>query len=123
MFSNLSDALPQMTAGNVRAIAVSGDKRAVQAPDVPTVAESGYPTYKALTWNGLVAPAGTPKEIIDKVAKVVEDACKEPAFAQKLAAYGVDPLGNTPEEFAKMIKEDMATWATALKAAGVEEVQ
>jgi len=123
MFSNLSDALPQMAGGNVRAIAVSGDKRAVQAPDVPTVAESGYPAYKALTWNGLVAPAGTPKEIIDKVAKVVADASKDPVFAQKLATYGVDPLGNTPEEFAKMIRDDIVTWAAALQAAGITQVQ
>jgi tripartite-type tricarboxylate transporter receptor subunit TctC len=121
MFSNLSDTLPQIAGGNIRAIAVSGDKRAPQLPDVPTVAEFGYPKYKALTWNGLVAPAGTPKEIIDKVAKIVEDATKDPAFAKKLAAYGVDPLGNTPEEFSKMIEADIATWAAALQAAGIKQ--
>lgn len=121
MFSNLSDTLPQATAGKIRLIAVSGDKRAVQIPDVPTVAESGYPKYKALTWNGLVAPAGTPKEIVDKVAKVVEQAAKDPAFAAKLASYGVDPLGNTPDEFSKMIAADIVTWADALKAAGITQ--
>ena len=121
MFSNLSDTLPQAAAGNIRLIAVSGDKRAVQIPDVPTVAESGYPKYKALTWNGLIAPAGTPKEIVDKVAKVVEQATKDPAFAAKLANYGVDPLGNTPDEFSKMIAADIATWADALKAAGITQ--
>ena len=121
MFSNLSDTLPQATAGKIRLIAVSGDKRAVQIPDVPTVAESGYPKYKALTWNGLVAPAGTPKEIVDKVAKVVEQAAKDPAFAAKLASYGVDPLGNTPDEFSKMIAADIVIWADALKAAGITQ--
>jgi tripartite-type tricarboxylate transporter receptor subunit TctC len=121
MFSNLSDTLPQVSAGNVRAIAVSGSKRSVQLKDVPTVAESGYPTYEALTWNGLVAPAGTPKDIVDKVAKVVEESVKDPAFAKRLADYGVDPLGNTPEEFRKMIDGDIAKWATALDAAGIKQ--
>jgi tripartite-type tricarboxylate transporter receptor subunit TctC len=121
MFSNLSDALPHVAGGNVRLIAVSGDKRASQVPNVPTVAESGYPKYKTLTWNGLVAPAGTPKEIVDKVAKEVAAAVKDPKFAEKLAGYGVDPLGNTPEEFGKMIAADIATWADALKAAGIEQ--
>lgn len=121
MFSNLSDTLPQAAGGTIRLIAVSGDKRAVQIPDVPTVAESGYPKYKALTWNGLMAPAGTPKEIIDKVAKVVESASKDPNFTKKLASYGVDAHGNTPEEFSKMIAADVATWADALQAAGIQQ--
>ena len=92
-------------------------------PDVPTVAESGYPKYKALTWNGLVAPAGTPKAIIDQAAHVVEDASKDPHFAAKLASYGVDPLGDTPDDFAKMIDTDIATWADALQAAGIQQQQ
>ncbi len=121
MFSNLSDTLPHVAGGNIRLIAVSGDKRAGQIPTVPTVAESGYPKYKALTWNGLVAPAGTPKEIVDKVAKEVAIATKDPKFAEKLASYGVDPLGNTPDEFSKMIAADVATWAAALDAAGIKQ--
>lgn len=121
MFSNLSDALPHAAGGNVRLIAVSGDKRAPQVPDVPTVAESGYPKYKTLTWNGLMAPAGTPKVIIEKVAREVAAAVKDPKFAEKLASYGVDPLGNTPDEFRKMIAADIVTWAEALKAAGIEQ--
>jgi tripartite-type tricarboxylate transporter receptor subunit TctC len=123
MFSNLSDALPQATAGNVRMIAISGDKRAAQVPDVPTVAECGYPTYKALTWNGLMAPAGTPQDIIDKAAAVVEQSAKDPQFVAKLAAYGVDPVGDTPGEFSKTIKADVITWAEALQAAGIQQQQ
>ena len=69
MFSNVSDALPQTAAGSIRPLAVSSDaKRVPQFPDVPTVAESGFPGYSAITWNGLMAPAGTPKTIIDKIA-------------------------------------------------------
>lgn len=121
MFSNLSDALPQIAAGAVRPLAVSGGKRAAQIPDVPTVAESGYPNFNALTWNGLVAPAGTPKDIVDKAAKAVAAATRDPKFAEKLAGYGVDPLGNTPEEFSRMIAADVATWAAALEAAGIKQ--
>jgi tripartite-type tricarboxylate transporter receptor subunit TctC len=121
MFSNLSDTLPQAAGGHIRLLAVSGDKRAVQIPDLPTVAESGYPKYKALTWNGLVAPAGTPNEIIDKVATEVALATRNSKFAEKLAGYGVDPLGNTPAEFSRMIADDVATWADALQAAGIRQ--
>jgi tripartite-type tricarboxylate transporter receptor subunit TctC len=121
MFSNLSDALPQIAAGSIRPLAISGSKRAAQIPNVPTVAESGYPNFNALTWNGLVAPAGTPKEVIDKVAKEVAAATRDVKFAEKLAGYGVDPLGNTPEEFSRMIVADVATWAAALEAAGIQQ--
>jgi tripartite-type tricarboxylate transporter receptor subunit TctC len=121
MFSNLSDTLPQAGGGHIRLIAVTGDRRAKQIPDVPTVAESGYPKYKALTWNGLVAPAGTPKGIIDKVATQVALATRDAKFAEQLASYGVDPLGNTPAEFAGMIADDVAIWADALRAAGIRQ--
>lgn len=121
MFSNLSDTLPHVTGGNLKFLAVSGDKRAPQLPNVPTVAESGYPKYKSLTWNALMAPAGTPKDVIDKAAKVVIDAVKDPKFAEKLAGYGVDPLGNTPEQFAKELQGDVALWARALEAAGIRQ--
>ena len=123
MFSNLSDALPHAAGGNLKLLAVSGDKRAPQIPNVPTVAESGYPKYKSLTWNALMAPAGTPKEVIDKAAKVIIDAVKDPKFAEKLAGYGVDPLGNTPEQFAKELEGDVALWARALEAAGIKQPQ
>ena len=123
MFSNLSDALPHAAGGNLKLLAVSGDKRAPQIANVPTVAESGYPKYKSLTWNALMAPAGTPKEVIDKAAKVIIDAVKDPKFAEKLAGYGVDPLGNTPEQFAKELEGDVALWARALEAAGIKQPQ
>ncbi len=121
MFSNLSDTLPHAASGNVKLLAVSGDKRAPQLPNVPTVAESGYPKYKSLTWNGLMAPAGTPKEIVDKAAKVIIEAVKDPKFAEKLAGYGVDPSGNTPEQFAKELEADVALWGSALEAAGIKQ--
>ena len=121
MFSNFSDALPQAKAGHVRMIALSSDKRATLAPDVPTVAESGYPGFNVLTWNGLMAPAGTPKPIIDKVASVITTAVKDPKFATRLSEFGVDPLGNTPEEYQAMLARDIVTWAEAVEVAGAKQ--
>lgn len=121
MFSNLSDALPQANGGTVKMLAVSAETRAPLAPQVPTVAEAGYPGFRALTWNGLMAPAGTPADIIDRIAREVTAAVKDPAFARKLTEYGADPLGNTPEEYKAMLASDIAIWTEAVKAAGVEQ--
>jgi tripartite-type tricarboxylate transporter receptor subunit TctC len=120
MFSNLSDALPHLTSGAVRALAVSGDKRSPQLPNVPTVAESGFAGYSAVTWNGLMAPAGTPKPIIDRMAAEVARAARDSKFAERLASLGTDPLGNTPDEFAALIAADLKLWAQAVAIAGVK---
>ena len=121
MFSNLADVLPQMSSGKLRLLAVSSEKRVSQAPDVPTVAESGYPTFKTQTWNGLMARKGTPQEVIDKVAQEIARAAKDPKFVEQLSHFGADALGNTPDEFAKMIASDVALWAEAVDVAGVKQ--
>ncbi len=120
MFSSLADALPQAQAGNVRLLAMSGTKRAAQVPDVPTVAEAGYAGYNVITWNGLMAPAQTPKPIVDRIAAEVARAVKDPAFAERLTKFGVDPLGNSPEEFAKLIQQEIPLWIEAVEIAGVK---
>jgi tripartite-type tricarboxylate transporter receptor subunit TctC len=120
MFSSLADALPQAQAGNVRLLAMSGLKRAAQVPDVPTVDEAGYKGYNVITWNGLMAPAQTPKPIIDRIATEVARAVKDPAFAERLTKFGVDPLGNSPEEFAKLIQQEIPVWIEAVEIAGVK---
>ena len=119
MFANLSDALGQAGAGTIRPLAVSSDKRAKQIPNVPTVIEAGFPTFKTTTWNGLVAPAGTPKEIVTRIAAEVARASKEPAYIGRLAHIGVDAIGDTPEEFAATIAADVVFWGDAVKAAGL----
>jgi len=121
MFSNLSDALAQANGGTVRMLAISSEARSPLAPNVPTVSESGYPNFNVLTWNGLMAPAGTPQDIIDKVAREVGAAVKDPKFASQLADYGVDPLGNTPAEYKAMLAKDIPVWTEALDAAGVKQ--
>ncbi len=123
MFSNVSDALPHAASGAVRLLAVSGDRRAPQIPDVPTVAESGFPGFNVITWNGLAAPAGTPKAIVDAMAGEIARAIKDQAFVERLQSYGVDPVGNSPAEFAAMIAADVALWAEAVKGAGLAAQQ
>ena len=118
-FANLSEAIPQARAGTVRAIAVSSTARAMQLPDIPTVGESGYPGFRTITWNGLLAPAGTPDEIVDKLAHEVSKAVKDPAVIERLAGYGVDPVGDTPAQFAATIAADIPLWAEAVKIAAV----
>jgi tripartite-type tricarboxylate transporter receptor subunit TctC len=120
-FANLSVVAPHATSGALRLLAVTSEKRAVQIPNVPTFIESGFPGFKTLLWTGLMAPAGTPKDIIDRIAKEVSRAVKDPNVAERLTSNGVDPLGNSPEEFASMIAADIALWAEAVKIAGVQE--
>lgn len=121
MFSNFSDALPQAKAGNVRMIALSSDKRNPLAPEVPTVAESGYPDYAILTWNGLMAPANTPMPIVEKIAAEVAVAVKDEKFAARLLEFGVDPLGSSPAEYKAMLARDVATWAEAVDVTGLKQ--
>jgi tripartite-type tricarboxylate transporter receptor subunit TctC len=121
MFSNLSDALPQTKAGTVSMLAVSSEQRSNLAKEVPTVAESGYPKYKVLTWNGLMAPAGTPKDVVDKIAAEMGKAVKEPKFREQLINYGADPLGDTPAEYRAMLEKDIPVWAEAVEVAGVKQ--
>ncbi len=120
-FATLSEAVSQARGGAIRLLAVSSENRVPQIPDVPTFAESGFPGFKVLTWNGLMAPAAVPKETIDRIAKEVSRAVKDAKFAERLTAFGIDPLGNTPVEFAAMIAADIAMWGEAIKIAGVQE--
>ena len=116
--TSVSGVLPHAMRGALRPIAVSGRQRAPQMPEVPTFIEAGFPEFHFLTWNGLLAPAGTPKEIVERIAQEVARAAKDPKVAGRLAANGVDPLGDSPQEFAATIVADIAFWADAVKEAG-----
>jgi tripartite-type tricarboxylate transporter receptor subunit TctC len=120
-FTTLADVLPHRTSGALRLLAISSEKRASQLPEIPTMIESGFAGFKTVTWNGLMAPAGTPKEVIDQIAKDIALAVKDPRIAERLASFGVDPLGNSPEEFAAMIAADIPFWAEAVRSAGIQE--
>jgi tripartite-type tricarboxylate transporter receptor subunit TctC len=119
MFIPLPEALPHTTTGAVRMLAISDDRRASQAQDVPTIAESGFPGFRGVSWNGMMAPAKTPRAIIDRVAAEFIKATKDPAFIKQLDKYGASPVSYTPEEFGKFLQEDIALWAEAVKIAGV----
>ena len=119
-FGNLNEILPHAGGGKINVLAVSGQARAPQLPQVPTVAEQGYPGFRTVTWNGYVAPAATPRAVIERIAREIGAACKDAAFAGRLDKIGVDPVCGTPAEFAQAIRDDLATWKEAVQAAGVK---
>jgi tripartite-type tricarboxylate transporter receptor subunit TctC len=119
-FGTRTDAVQQQGAGTIRLLAVSGEMRSTQFPNVPTVAESGYPGFRTIAWNGLMAPSQTPKAIIDKLVGEAQRAVKGQAFIRSLASIGVDPIGDGPAEFAATIAADVPLWAEAVRIAGVK---
>jgi tripartite-type tricarboxylate transporter receptor subunit TctC len=120
IFASTSDALPQIKAGTIRPLAISGSVRSPLIPEVPTVIESGFPQFKTLTWNGLMAPVHTPREIVNRLAAEVAHAVKDPSVIAQLSKQGIDPIGNTPEEFTAAIKADVALWTEAVNVAGLK---
>jgi tripartite-type tricarboxylate transporter receptor subunit TctC len=122
-FGNLNELIPHARSGRVRVIAVSGARRAAQLPEVPTVAEQGFPGFRTVTWNGLVAPAGTPPEVIDRIARELGAACQDAGFAERLAKIGVDPVCSSPAEFSQTVRQDLELWKDAVRAAGIKPQQ
>ena len=119
-FGNLSELAAQAAGGQIRIIGVSSTQRVRQLPDVPTFVESGFAGFKTLTWNGLVAPAGTPPAVVAKVAAAVKDAVDQSELRARLWQMGVDAIGNTPAQFADTLRADTATWAEAAKASNLK---
>jgi tripartite-type tricarboxylate transporter receptor subunit TctC len=114
-------ALSQIQAGKVRALAVTSSQRSRLAPDLPTVAESGYAGYEAIGWNGLVAPANTPKAIVAKLNGEVLRTLRQPAILQRIADVGWEPAAeNSPAWFADYIKREIEKWAKVVKETGAK---
>ena len=111
-------AIPQMKAERVRAIGVSTKTRLASLPEVPTIAESGLPGYDVVGWNGVLAPAKTPRAVVERLHAAIVQVVRSPEFEAETAAQGVSAIGNTPEEFARVIRADMEKWAKLLKATG-----
>jgi tripartite-type tricarboxylate transporter receptor subunit TctC len=120
MFSTALSARPQIDAGNVRALGLSSGKRSQAMPSVLPIAEVGVPGYEATQWYGLLAPAGTPPEIIARIHAEAEKALKAKDVMDKLATDGAEPVGSTPAEFAAHIKNELEKWTKVAKAAGIE---
>jgi tripartite-type tricarboxylate transporter receptor subunit TctC len=119
-FGNFSELYPHLSGGNIRIIGVSSDKRAGQLPQVATIAESGFPGFKTVTWNGLMAPAGTPPAVVARLAEAVKEALASEGTHAKFQHMGVDAIGSTPKEFADTLRADIATWSEAAKAANLK---
>ncbi len=120
MFESLQSIAPTAHAGLVRGLAVSGTTRSPSFPDLPTIAEAGVPGYAAPTWSGVIAPAGVPRPIVDKLNAAINKALTSPAFKEKFAKTGDEPGGGTPEDFAATIKADSAKWADVIKRSGIK---
>jgi tripartite-type tricarboxylate transporter receptor subunit TctC len=106
-------------AGKVRALGVTSARRAAAAPDIPTIAEAGLPGYESMQWYGLLAPAGTPREIIAMLHKETVAILRAPDTMARLASDGAEVVANTPEEFDAFIRAEAAKWAKVVKAAGI----
>ena len=121
MFDNLPSSMPHIRSGKLKALAVTSSQRSAVLPDVPTIEEAAkLKGYEASSWFGLLAPAGTPPEIVNRIQQEVAKSLNTPAIKEKLLAQGAIPGGNTPQEFAKMIESEHKKWAQVVKASGAK---
>lgn len=120
MFSPMPVVLPYVRDGRLRGLAVTTLKRAPSVPDIPTVAESGYPGFEVTIWYGILAPAGTPPAIVRRLHQETVRALAQPDVRAKLAEQGLEPIGNSPEEFAAAIRAETPTWAKLVKDANIQ---
>ena len=115
--------MPHVKGGRLRALAVAGDRRTQPLPDIPTIAESGYPGYEANSWNGIVAPAGTPRAIIEKLNLAIVKVLRTAEFKQYMVNDGADPAPSAPDDFAVFLRADHAKWARVIRVAGLRDSQ
>jgi tripartite-type tricarboxylate transporter receptor subunit TctC len=120
MCSTIAPAMPLVKSGKLRALAVTSLKRSAAAPEIPTVAETGLPGYEATAWQGVLAPAGTPREVIVKLNTEMVRIVSQPDVRKQLGDQGYEPAGNSPEQFAEYIKTEIAKWTKVIKAAGLK---
>ncbi|MGA2895444.1 MAG: tripartite tricarboxylate transporter substrate binding protein [Xanthobacteraceae bacterium] len=120
MFESLNSIAPFAKSGQVRALAVTGNHRSPAFPDVPTIAEAGVPGYSAESWTGVIAPAGLPQPIIDKLNAASNKALQSDSFKARIAAIGDDVAGGTPEEFATLIASESKKWGAVIEQAGIK---
>jgi tripartite-type tricarboxylate transporter receptor subunit TctC len=119
-FANIVNVMPLAREGKLRVLAITSVKRSALAPDLPTMAEVGFPGFEAVPWFGLLAPAGTPKEIVDKIYAETARTLAMPEVRKKFDELGLEPIGNTPAEFAAAIRKETPEWAKVIKDAGIK---
>ena len=120
MFINMPTGLAHVKSGKARILAVSSARRVAQLPDVPTVDQAGLKGFETAAWSGLYAPAGTPPEIIARLNAEVVKILKTPSVKEQLAGQGAEPVGDTPEEFGRFTREEIAKWAKLIKISGAK---
>jgi tripartite-type tricarboxylate transporter receptor subunit TctC len=120
MFETSTNALAAARGGKVRALAVTGVQRWAQAPELPTIAEAGVPGYRVDSWTGLLAPASTPKGVVDRLNAEAVKAAKNPAYRQQMSALGVEAVSSSPEAFRAFIAEEVAKWRKAIELSGAK---
>ena len=118
-YANIPAIHAHVKSGRLRPLATTGPKRAELMPDVPTMKESGV-DMDVVVWYGLLAPSATPREVISRLAEAVAKAAQSPDIRQKLVEQGAEPMGNTPDEFSRMLRQEVATWAAVVKASGAK---
>jgi tripartite-type tricarboxylate transporter receptor subunit TctC len=120
MFASAPSAVPQIKSGKVRALATTGAARSPFLPDVPTIAESGFPGYEATNWYAYMAPGRTPREIIARLNRELVKALHDPAVKDLLNKQGLEPAPGTPEQLARFTKSEYDTWGRVVKEAGIK---
>jgi tripartite-type tricarboxylate transporter receptor subunit TctC len=119
MFATVLSGMPHVKSGKIRPLGVSTAKRVASVPDLPTIAESGLPGFDTSQWFGFLAPAGTPKPIIDRLYQSITRAVNNPEVRSRLEAQGVEVVNKPPKEFAALIRQELVQWASVVKAAGI----
>ncbi|MCE9640745.1 MAG: tripartite tricarboxylate transporter substrate binding protein [Betaproteobacteria bacterium] len=120
MFANMPTAIQYVRDGRLRALAVTGARRASAAPELPTVAESGVPGYEVTAWYGVSAPAKTPRAIIDRLNGEIARALNSPDLKDRLTSQGADPIHQTPEQYTAFVQSEIAKWGKVIQAAGIK---
>jgi tripartite-type tricarboxylate transporter receptor subunit TctC len=122
-FANYSDALAHMKSGRLRPLGMTSAKRFPQSPEVPTIGEAGIPDYQVDSWNGLLAPAGTPPDAVNRIAAAVQQGLKDPATRKRLEEMGTEPVGDTPAEFRAFLQAELQKWGGFVKQSGIKVEQ
>ncbi len=120
MMANLTTAQPHIRANRLRGLGIGTRTRSPLFPEMPTIAESGVPGYEANNWNGVVAPAGTPRAVIERLHREITAVLKEPAIAERMAGAGLEPIGDTPAQFAAYLAAEAEKWGRLVKSAGIK---
>jgi tripartite-type tricarboxylate transporter receptor subunit TctC len=120
VFGAIPATLPHVKAGRLRALAVTTSKRVAAAPDLPTVAESGYPGYEVTNWHGLVGPKGLPKDVVERLNREINTLVQSDEMKKHMEAEGLEPAGGSPARFGEILKSEAARWAKVVKQAGIK---